>query len=39
LQQFKTIIQQKDSSGADFSVPGHGLFLVKVEYPAGVVGT
>ncbi len=33
--QFKKIIQQKDCSGADFSVPGHGLFLVKVEYPAG----
>jgi tRNA pseudouridine38-40 synthase len=35
LAEFKTIIEQKDCSGADFSVPGHGLFLVKVEYPAG----
>jgi tRNA pseudouridine38-40 synthase len=39
LQQFKTIIEQKDCSGADFSVPGHGLFLVKVEYPAGFLNT
>jgi tRNA pseudouridine38-40 synthase len=35
LAQFKTIIAQKDCTGADFAVPGHGLFLVKVEYPAG----
>ncbi len=33
LPQFKAIIEQKDCSGADFSVPGHGLFLVNVEYP------
>jgi tRNA pseudouridine38-40 synthase len=38
LPQFKTIIEQKDCSGADFAVPGHGLFLVKVEYPAGLLG-
>jgi tRNA pseudouridine38-40 synthase len=39
LQQFKTIIQQKDCSGADFSVPGHGLFLVRVGYPDGLLAT
>jgi tRNA pseudouridine38-40 synthase len=33
LSQFKAIIHQKDCSGADFSVPAHGLFLVKVQYP------
>ena len=30
---FKTVIEAKDNTLADFSVPGHGLFLVKVEYP------
>jgi tRNA pseudouridine38-40 synthase len=31
--EFENIIQDKDSSKADFSVPGHGLFLVAVNYP------
>jgi tRNA pseudouridine38-40 synthase len=34
LQQFREIIEAKDCTRADFSVPGHGLFLRKVEYPA-----
>jgi tRNA pseudouridine38-40 synthase len=34
---FETIIRQKDSSKADFSVPGHGLFLVRVQYPEGML--
>ena len=33
LEGFEKIIQGKDASKADFSVPGHGLFLVKVNYP------
>jgi tRNA pseudouridine38-40 synthase len=33
LQQFRDIIEAKDCTRADFSVPGHGLFLQKVEYP------
>jgi tRNA pseudouridine38-40 synthase len=33
LQQFREIIEAKDCTQADFSVPGHGLFLRKVEYP------
>ena len=33
LQQFREIIEAKDCTKADFSVPGHGLFLRKVEYP------
>jgi tRNA pseudouridine38-40 synthase len=37
LQQFRAIIQAKDCSGADFSVPGHGLFLVNVQYPPAVI--
>ncbi|THU34276.1 tRNA pseudouridine(38-40) synthase TruA [Niastella caeni] len=34
LQEFRGIIEAKDCTEADFSVPGHGLFLQKVEYPA-----
>ncbi len=30
---FKKIIESKDPSKVDFSVPSHGLFLCKVEYP------
>ena len=36
LNQFKKIIEAKDCRLADFSVPGHGLFLTKVEYPAAL---
>ncbi len=35
IDQFKKIIEAKDCRLADFSVPGHGLFLTKVEYPDG----
>lgn len=34
LQQLREIIEARDCTRADFSVPGHGLFLQKVEYPA-----
>jgi tRNA pseudouridine38-40 synthase len=33
LQQLREIIEAKDCTRADFAVPGHGLFLQKVEYP------
>ncbi len=33
VDEFEKIIQNKESSKADFSVPGHGLFLVAVNYP------
>lgn len=33
LQDFNGIIEGKDATKADFSVPPHGLFLVRVEYP------
>jgi tRNA pseudouridine38-40 synthase len=36
IDQFKKIIEAKDCRLADFSVPGHGLFLTKVEYPASL---
>lgn len=32
VEEFKKIIESKDSSQADFSVPSHGLFLIKVEF-------
>ena len=35
LEDFRQVIEAKDCSKADFSVPGHGLFLMKVEYPDG----
>ena len=33
LQEFKQIIECKDRNKAGFSVPAHGLYLTKVEYP------
>lgn len=33
LDEFKNIIESRDCTRADFSVPSHGLFLVKVAYP------
>ncbi len=33
LNQFRTIIEQKDRGAAGLSVPAHGLFLTDVEYP------
>src|SRR6185312_6589336 len=32
LEEFNQIIQDKDCRKADFSVPSHGLFLIKVTY-------
>jgi tRNA pseudouridine38-40 synthase len=36
IDQFKKIIEAKNCKLADFSVPGHGLFLTKVAYPASL---
>lgn len=36
VDDFKKIIEARDCTKADFSVPGHGLFLVKVNYPGRV---
>jgi tRNA pseudouridine38-40 synthase len=33
VEQFRGVIEAKDVSKADFSVPPHGLFLIRVEYP------
>lgn len=35
IDEFRSVIEAKDCTLADFSVPGHGLFLCKVEYPEG----
>lgn len=35
LEGFKQVILDKDCTKADFSVPGHGLFLMEVGYPEG----
>jgi tRNA pseudouridine38-40 synthase len=32
VQEFREIIEARDCTRADFSVPGHGLFLMRVEY-------
>ena len=33
IDEFKEIIESKDRKKAGFSVPAHGLYLTKVEYP------
>jgi tRNA pseudouridine38-40 synthase len=33
LNDFRTIVESKDRGKAGFSVPAHGLYLVKVKYP------
>lgn len=38
-EEFGQVIASKDASRADFSVPGHGLFLVRVNYPEGYLGS
>jgi tRNA pseudouridine38-40 synthase len=35
VDEFKGIIEAKDCTLASFAVPGHGLFLRRVEYPVG----
>ncbi len=35
LQDFRSIIESKDCTRADFSVAGHGLYLEKITYPEG----
>lgn len=34
---FKKIIESKDCTKADFSVPGYGLYLEKITYPEGML--
>lgn len=36
LEQFRDVIEQKDRGVAGASVPGHALFLMKVDYPQSI---
>jgi tRNA pseudouridine38-40 synthase len=35
LEEFRSIIEAKDCTRADFSVAGHGLYLEQITYPEG----
>jgi len=36
IESFQNLLLSKDSAKADFSAPGHGLFLDDVIYPAEI---
>lgn len=38
LEDFQKVVESKDASLANFGAPAHGLFLIKVEYPEGILG-
>jgi tRNA pseudouridine38-40 synthase len=38
VRRFREIIEKKEQGEVDFSVPGHGLCLEKVEYGEGYFG-
>jgi tRNA pseudouridine38-40 synthase len=38
IDNFRKIVEARDCTKADFSVPGHGLFLMRVEYAANYFG-
>jgi len=33
VEEFAAVLRNRDNQQADFSVPGHGLFLVRVTFP------
>lgn len=35
VHEFRRVIEGRDAALADFSVPGHGLYLMEVEFPQG----
>ncbi len=37
LEEFRTIIEARDCTRASFAVPAHGLFLIRVSYPADYI--
>jgi tRNA pseudouridine38-40 synthase len=37
VEEFAAILRNKDNQQADFSVPGHGLFLVRIAFPDSVL--
>jgi len=38
IEQFHDIIKSKDRTNAGASVPGHGLYLVNIDYPNRILG-
>jgi tRNA pseudouridine38-40 synthase len=36
VEEFAAVLRNKDNQQADFSVPGHGLFLVRVSFPDSI---
>lgn len=37
IEEFRSAIEAKDCTKADFSVPGHGLYLEHIAYPEGAL--
>ena len=37
IDEFRAIIEAKDCTKASFAVPAHGLFLIEVGYPKGLI--
>ncbi len=37
VAQFRLVMEGKDNTEADFSVPGHGLYLEEIKYPVGAL--
>lgn len=37
VEEFAAILRNKDNRQADFSVPGHGLFLIRVSFPDSLI--
>jgi len=38
VPRFEEILENRDNKHADFSVPGHGLFLIRVSFPVSYFG-
>jgi len=39
LEEFEQVLIRRDNGHADFSVPGHGLFLLRVSFPDSILQT
>jgi tRNA pseudouridine38-40 synthase len=37
VEEFAAVLRNRDNQQADFSVPGHGLFLVRVTFPDSIL--
>ena len=37
VEEFGDILRTRDNQQADFSVPGHGLFLIRVTFPDSIL--